>query len=116
MQILGIDLGSSSIKIAVFDDYKQKTLARAFFPEKELLIEVPNPDWAEQHPDVWWNSLKGALQKIKDQITLKNIQAIGISYQMHGLVAIDKNMNPVRPAILWCDSRAVKIKKAHLMP
>ena len=71
MQILGIDLGSSSIKIAVFDYSKQKTLARAFFPEKELSIEVPNPDWAEQHPDVWWNSLKGALHKIKDQITLK---------------------------------------------
>ena len=109
MQILGIDLGSSSIKIAVFDYSKQKTLARAFFPEKELSIEVPNPDWAEQHPDVWWNSLKGALHKIKDQITLKNIQAIGISYQMHGLVAIDKNLTPVRPAIIWCDSRAVKI-------
>ena len=58
MQILGIDLGSSSIKVAVFDNSKQKTLARAFFPEKELPIEVPNPDWAEQHPDVWWNSLK----------------------------------------------------------
>ena len=109
MQILGIDLGSSSIKIAVFDDSKQKTLARAFFPKNELSIEVPNPDWAEQHPDVWWNGLKGALHKIKDQINLKNIQAIGISYQMHGLVAIDKNLTPVRPAIIWCDSRAVKI-------
>ena len=109
MQTLGIDLGSSSIKIAIFDSSKQRTLARAFFPKNELSIEVPSPNWAEQQPDVWWNSLKGALHDIKYQIILKNIQAIGISYQMHGLVAIDKNLTPVRPAIIWCDSRAVKI-------
>ncbi|OUU02700.1 MAG: carbohydrate kinase [Flammeovirgaceae bacterium TMED32] len=109
MQTLGIDVGSSSIKIAVYDALKQKTLARAFFPENELSIEVPFSDWAEQKPDVWWDSLKGALHKIQHQIDLKNIQAIGISYQMHGLVAIDKNFTPVRPAIIWCDSRAVKI-------
>ena len=109
MQTLGIDVGSSSIKIAVYDAVQQKTLARTFFPENELSIEVPFPDWAEQKPDVWWDSLKGALHKIKHQIDLKNIQAIGISYQMHGLVAIDKNLTPVRPAIIWCDSRAVKI-------
>ena len=109
MQTLGIDVGSSSIKIAVYDAVQQKTLARTFFPENELSIEVPLPDWAEQKPDIWWHSLKGALHKIKHQIDLKNIQAIGISYQMHGLVAIDKNLTPVRPAIIWCDSRAVKI-------
>ena len=109
MQTLGIDVGSSSIKIAVYDSVKQKTLARTLFPENELSIEVPFPDWAEQKPDVWWDSLKGALHKVQHQIDLKNIQAIGISYQMHGLVAIDKNLTPVRPAIIWCDSRAVKI-------
>ncbi|MAJ51551.1 MAG: carbohydrate kinase [Flammeovirgaceae bacterium] len=109
MQTLGIDVGSSSIKIAVYDSSQEKTLARAFFPENELSIEVPFPDWAEQQPDVWWHSLKGALRNIKHQIVLKNIEAIGISYQMHGLVAIDKNLIPVRPAIIWCDSRAVKI-------
>ena len=111
MQTLGIDVGSSSIKIAVYDAVKQKTMARAFFPENELSIEVPFSDWAEQNPDIWWHSLKGALHKIQHQIDLKNIQAIGISYQMHGLVAIDKNLTPVRPAIIWCDSRAVKIGK-----
>ena len=109
MQTLGIDLGSSSIKIAVYDAAQEKTLVRTFFPENELSMEVPFPDWAEQKPDVWWHSLKGALHKIKHQIVLKNIQAIGISYQMHGLVAVDKNLTPVRPAIIWCDSRAVKI-------
>ena len=100
MQTLGIDVGSSSIKIAVYDSVKQKTLARTLFPENELSIEVPFPDWAEQKPDVWWDSLKGALHKIQHQIDLKNIQAIGISYQMHGLVAVDKNLTPVRPAII----------------
>ena len=68
MQTLGIDVGSSSIKIAVYDALKQKTLARAFFPENELSIEVPFFDWAEQKPDVWWDSLKGALHKIQHQI------------------------------------------------
>ena len=72
MQTLGIDVGSSSIKIAVYDAVQQKTLARTFLPENELSIEVPLPDWAEQKPDIWWHSLKGALHKIKHQIDLKH--------------------------------------------
>ena len=109
MQFLGIDLGSSSVKVSVFDLDEGRILAKAFYPKTELVIAVNSPMWAEQTPETWWESLKGALQEIKAVVNLKNIKAIGISYQMHGLVAIDKNLAPVRPAIIWCDSRAVAL-------
>lgn len=109
MNLLGIDLGSSSIKLAVIDSQSGKTLAKAQYPETEMKIDSPQSGWAEQNPDNWWGNIKSGMQIIAKSIDPATIGAIGISYQMHGLVCIDKNKNALRPSIIWCDSRAVEL-------
>jgi xylulokinase len=85
-------------------------LAAATSPEKELEIIAQQLGWAEQHPDIWWDNVKAATRQIKTKagFDVADVQAIGISYQMHGLVVVDKNQQVLRPAIIWCDSRAVQ--------
>jgi xylulokinase len=107
MKLLGIDLGSSSIKLALIDSEDGRLLAKAQFPETEMAILSSKPGWAEQNPDDWWTNLKKGFELLARQTNIKSIDAIGISYQMHGLVCIDKNKKAVRPSIIWCDSRAV---------
>ena len=109
--LLGFDIGSSSIKATLMDADSGAVLASATSPDKELEIIAQQSDWAEQHPDTWWQNLKNAAAIIKSQTTFDpaDVKAIGISYQMHGLVAVDKDHNVLRPAIIWCDSRAVEI-------
>ncbi|MDT0676342.1 xylulokinase [Autumnicola musiva] len=111
MYFLGIDLGSSSIKLSVLDGEKGKEICAVTVPDSEMEMIAPKFGWAEQDPVVWWDYVKEGLGKIrhKHQVDLKKIQAIGIAYQMHGLVLTDENLNPLRPSIIWCDSRAVKI-------
>ena len=111
MQFLGLDIGSSSIKASVIDGETGVCLASATHPEVELQMNAPQPGWAEQDPDSWWESIKEAVRLLQKSDDFKkiNIGGIGIAYQMHGLVAIDKNLIPVRPSIIWCDSRAVEI-------
>ena len=108
--LLGYDIGSSSIKAALMESGTGKVLAAAACPQKELEIIAEQPGWAEQHPQVWWENIKAATAQIKAKVNfdIRNVQAIGISYQMHGLVAVDKNQQVLRPAIIWCDSRAVE--------
>jgi xylulokinase len=110
MLLLGIDLGSSSIKASVMDGNSGECLATAFYPEKEMEIVARQPGWAEQEPSVWWKNLKAAISSCTHLLGERRraIGAIGISYQMHGLVGIDKDFKPVRPSIIWCDSRAVE--------
>ena len=107
--LLGFDVGSSSVKASLVNADNGKCVATAFFPEKEAPITAVKAGWAEQDPQMWWNNAKLSLQKImKDSgATAEEIKAIGISYQMHGLVCVDKNLKALRPAIIWCDSRAV---------
>jgi len=109
--LLGYDVGSSSIKATLMDSVTGQVLATATSPEKELEIIAEKPDWAEQHPEVWWDHVKLATGKIKDKAKFEatDVKAIGISYQMHGLVLVDKNKQVLRPSIIWCDSRAVQI-------
>jgi xylulokinase len=111
MQFLGLDIGSSSIKASVIDGETGVCLASATHPEVELQMNAPQPGWAEQDPDNWWESIKEAVRLLHKSTVFNkdNIGGIGIAYQMHGLVAIDKNLIPVRPSIIWCDSRAVEI-------
>lgn len=111
MLLLGIDLGSSSVKVSVLDGASGKTLTSASYPPVEMTISAPEPGWAEQDPETWWENFKTALATcLKPLKTRKNsIGAIGISYQMHGLVIVDKNKKVLRPSIIWCDSRAVEI-------
>jgi xylulokinase len=109
MLLLGIDLGSSSVKASVIDGESGKCLVSAFFPSDEMKIIALKPGWAEQDTEVWWENLKAAIaictEKLGKQVA--GIGAIGISYQMHGLVTVDRNNKVLRPSIIWCDSRAV---------
>ncbi len=109
MYLLGYDIGSSSVKASLVDATTGKCVSSAFFPKVEAEIIAIKQGWAEQHPDQWWKHLKQSTQAIlaESGIDPKDIKAIGISYQMHGLVCIDKNRNVLRPAIIWCDSRGV---------
>ena len=109
--LLGYDVGSSSIKATLIEADTGKVLATATSPEKELEIIAKQLGWAEQQPAVWWEHVKTAMQKIKAQVKFDpgDVQAIGISYQMHGLVVVNKDKKVLRPSIIWCDSRAVEI-------
>ncbi len=107
--LLGFDIGSSSIKATLMDSVTGKVIASATSPQTEMEIMAPKPGWAEQHPDTWWQHVKSTTAMIKSssKIDLSDVEAIGLSYQMHGLVIVDKERKPLRPAIIWCDSRAV---------
>jgi xylulokinase len=106
---LGYDLGSSSVKAALLDAHSGKPLASAFSPATEMKIHSPRHGFAEQDPEYWWKELIQATRLLHQKYPFdkSEIGSIGISYQMHGLVCIDKKNLPVRPAIIWCDSRAV---------
>ena len=108
MLFLGIDVGSSSIKLSVLDGSTGKSLGGISFPDSELAIDSPAAGFAEQHPETWWDCVRqGFVQLIsRGGFNPKKIAAIGISYQMHGLVLVDQNQRVLRPAIIWCDSRA----------
>lgn len=109
--LLGYDVGSSSIKATLMEAETGKVLATATSPEKELEIIAQKSGWAEQHPHIWWDNVKSAALQIKAEtgFDASDVKAIGISYQMHGLVVVDENKEVLRPAIIWCDSRAVEI-------
>jgi xylulokinase len=109
MYLLGIDIGSSSVKVALVDAQTGFCKASAFYPKQEAEIISVKAGWAEQEPEQWWESLKQALAEAMaaSKIDKQDIKAIGISYQMHGLVLVDKNQQVLRPSIIWCDSRAV---------
>jgi len=109
MYLLGYDLGSSSVKASIVNSETGEVLAADFFPKKEMEIKAVKAGWAEQSPKVWWENLKLASKAVLDSsgINPKEIAAIGISYQMHGLVLVDKDLQFIRDSIIWCDSRAV---------
>ncbi len=107
--LLGFDVGSSSVKASLVDADSGACVASAFYPEKEAPIIAEKAGWAEQDPQMWWDNAKLSLKKVMADAAVAGdeIKAIGISYQMHGLVCVDKDMNVLRPSIIWCDSRAV---------
>lgn len=109
MYLLGIDVGSSFVKASVLNAETGHSVASASAPEQEMKISALKPGWAEQDPQTWWEALREAVNScLRSKPSLKDsIAAIGISYQMHGLVAVDHKLEPIRPSIIWCDSRAV---------
>jgi xylulokinase len=109
MYLLGCDIGSSSIKASIVNSESGLSLASDFYPKEEAPIKALKPGWAEQNPDDWWDCLKVAVGGAIHQAGIRgeDIGAIGLSYQMHGLVLVDKQLKALRPAIIWCDSRAV---------
>lgn len=111
MYTIGYDIGSSSIKCAIFDREQGRTVAHGSYPAEEMPIHAPHPGWAEQDPEQWWAYLTALTRSLlqKNPVDPQRIGAIGISYQMHGLVLVDSEQRVVRPSIIWCDSRAVEI-------
>jgi xylulokinase len=109
--LLGLDIGSSSVKACLLDASTGQVVAQATSPSTEMAIEAPQPGWAEQHPDLWWEHVCRAIQAIRtsNPKELQALKAIGIAYQMHGLVLVNRDGRAVRPSIIWCDSRAVEI-------
>ncbi|HEY0680556.1 MAG TPA: FGGY family carbohydrate kinase [Chitinophagaceae bacterium] len=111
MLLLGVDLGTSAVKVSVVDAATQVTLASAHFPETEAEILSVQKGWAEQSPEGWWEDVMQAILKCHSSSSYDpmDIAAIGIAYQMHGLVIVDKDQQVLRNSIIWCDSRAVEI-------
>ncbi|MBQ4818562.1 FGGY family carbohydrate kinase [Aquimarina sp. MMG016] len=111
MYYIGFDIGSSSIKAALVDTNTGKSIASISEPEEEMDIVSVRKDWAEQNPDLWWKNVCKASKRLLKENTINpnQIKGIGISYQMHGLVLLDKNGRLIRDSIIWCDSRAVEI-------
>ncbi len=109
MYLLGYDIGSSSVKACLIEASSGKIIASDYSPKKEMKIIAENVGWAEQNPTDWWINLKLAHESVlnKSGINPEDIKAIGITWQMHGLILVDKDQNLLRPSIIWCDSRAV---------
>ncbi|MBQ0152288.1 MAG: carbohydrate kinase [Chryseobacterium sp.] len=109
MYLLGYDIGSSSVKVCLIEASSGKIVATDFSPKKEMKIVALNPGWAEQNPSDWWTNLKLAHEAVmhQAQINPEDIKGIGITWQMHGLILVDKDQNLLRSSIIWCDSRAV---------
>ena len=109
--LLGYDVGTSSVKASLVDAQTGQTVASAQYPDAEAPIIAKQAGWAEQEPEMWWDELAQATKRVASKAaavaSLKDVKAIGISYQMHGLVCVDKEGKPLRPAIIWCDGRAV---------
>lgn len=116
MLLIGYDIGSSAIKAAVFDTTKNETLGVTSYPESEMDMISRRSGWAEQQPEIWWQDLIYATRKLitNTGIDGKDIKGIGLAYQMHGLVLVDKDNHVLRPSIIWCDSRGVEIGKKAL--
>ncbi|MDR3286201.1 MAG: carbohydrate kinase [Prevotellaceae bacterium] len=109
MYLLGYDIGSSSIKASLVSVQTGEAAASAFFPKKEMDIKSIKIGWAEQDPEIWWQNLRIVTKTVIEQaqVSPEEIKAIGISYQMHGLVVVDDRQKAIRDAVIWCDSRAV---------
>lgn len=111
MYYIGFDIGSSSVKAAIVEIATGKSIGVVQEPETEMEMLALKNGWAEQKPEDWWLHCCNAVTKLKKKyaISRTQIKGIGISYQMHGLVLVDKNGEPLRKSIIWCDSRAVEI-------
>ena len=111
MLSLGYDIGSSFIKCTFLDCHTGKAVARGSYPAEEMKIATPRQGWAEQNPDDWWSYVVRMTKNVMREKSIKgtSVGAIGISYQMHGLVLVDDRQKVLRPSIIWCDSRAVDI-------
>ena len=110
---IGYDIGSSSVKIALVEAETNNSIAVVTEPQDEMPIHAEKEHWAEQNPQMWWDYLCTGTQRILKENSLHSSQilAVGISYQMHGLVLLDKHKELLRDSIIWCDSRAVNIGK-----
>ncbi|MEM1109749.1 MAG: FGGY family carbohydrate kinase [Planctomycetota bacterium] len=116
MYLLGIDLGSSSIKAALVEVETGRIAGSGQYPPTEMAIDAPQPGWAEQDPAAWWDAAVRAVRSAMEDAGAAgaDVKAIGVAYQMHGLVCLDEAGEPLRPSIIWCDSRAIAIGESAL--
>lgn len=114
MKSLGIDIGSSSVKVSLMEIETGECIASSTNPSTEMQIDAQRDGWAEQSPEMWWKYVCEGIRKTCAENPASEIACIGITYQMHGLVALDKDCSPVRKSIIWCDSRAVGIGEEAL--
>ena len=117
MYAIGYDIGSSSVKASIVKIDSGSVIAIGKYPESEMHIEAKQPGWAEQNPEMWWESICILTKTLlsENKIDANQILSIGIGYQMHGLVLVDKNHKVIRPSIIWCDSRAAQIGEQAFM-
>lgn len=106
--LLGIDLGTTGVKAALFAADDGRVLASAFF---EYPLLHPQPGWAEQNPADWWNATVSAIRACKEQARLhgiepRDVRGVGLSGQMHGVVLLDVRDEVLRPCIIWADQRS----------
>ncbi len=116
MYYIGLDIGSSSVKVALVNASSGENILSLNEPETEMEIVALQSGWAEQDPNLWWNYVCNGIKRVLSETNIDafKISGIGISYQMHGLVIVDKDGTSLRNSIIWCDSRAVEIgEKAH---
>ncbi len=109
MKSLGIDVGSSSVKVSLLDIETGECVASSTNPQSEMRIDAPRTGWAEQDPETWWYYVCEGIRRIAADHPMREVVSIGITYQMHGLTLLDRSGKPLRKAIIWCDSRAVGI-------
>ncbi len=109
MKSLGIDVGSSSVKVSLLDIATGECVASSTNPRAEMRIDAPRPGWAEQDPEMWWHYACEGIRALAAEHPMHEVASIGVTYQMHGLTLLDRAGNPLRKAIIWCDSRAVGI-------
>ena len=107
MKTLGIDMGSSSVKVSLMDVPTGRCIASSTNPRTEMTIDAPRAGWAEQDPEMWWRYICDGIRAVGAEHSLADVRAIGITYQMHGLVMLGAEGKPLRKSIIWCDSRAV---------
>lgn len=109
--LLGLDIGSSFVKASLLEAESGRPVATASAPEREMPIDAPRPGWAEQDPELWWKQVTAVSRKVMRDAAIgkRDVAAIGLTYQMHGLVAVDRQGRVLRPSIIWCDSRAAAI-------
>ena len=109
MFYIGFDIGSSSIKASLVSAKTAKAISVLQEPKDEMQITSNQADWAEQNPELWWQHICQVTKRLLEENNIKSdqVKGIGIAYQMHGLVAVDKKGKHVRNSIIWCDSRAV---------
>lgn len=109
MKSLGIDIGSSSVKVSLLDIETGECVASSTNPAQEMPIDAQQSGWAEQDPEMWWGYVCEGIRRIGSEHSMREVVSIGITYQMHGLVCLDRSGQPLRKSIIWCDSRAVEI-------
>lgn len=107
MKSLGIDIGSSSVKVSLLDIATGTCVASSTNPAQEMPIDAPQSGWAEQDPELWWHYVCEGIRHMAAEHPMSDVRSIGITYQMHGLVCLDEAGCPLRRSIIWCDSRAV---------